>query len=77
MVDEGAAGIAKPDWQFLILKQRGRRTGYGRGDIRPEGQRISVFIEKFIQLVGRNGSNLFAEHIKIFKRRRLDIMIPI
>ena len=76
-VDEGICHITKTNRHVFRCKILCNRSGDRRRYIRPKNQRISFSVKEFIKFPGRNGSNLPAEYIKIFKGRCLNVFITI
>ena len=77
MIDKRVSCITETDGEILLLKQgcRGPRDRWR--DIRPERQDIAVPVEELVKLPGGGGTDLLAEYVVIFERRRLYVLIAV
>ena len=73
----GAALITEAERALLVHKILGRASGHRGRKVGPQHQCVPFFVEEFVQFPRGGGPDLVGEHVKIFKGRRLKILVPI
>ena len=73
----GAALIAEAERPLLVHKVLGRASCHGGRKVGPQHQCVPFFIEELVQLPRGGRPDLVGEHVKIFKGRRLKILVSV